>query len=82
MRAVQYNTVFLTSVYFIVYFFKSLVLLASVSLCFNGPHLTLALPYFSAWIGIKSSIKFGTCEIFDIIMSRKLNVENRCEFGI
>lgn len=81
MRAVQYNTVFLTSVYFIVYFFKSLVLLASVSLCINGPHPTPALPFFSAWIG-KSSIKIGTCEIFDIIMSRKLNVENRCEFGI
>lgn len=56
------------------YFFKFLVLLASVSLCINGPHLTLALLIFSAWIGIKSSIKFGTCEIFDIIMSRKLDV--------
>lgn len=65
------------------YFFKSLVLfLANVYLCINGPHLTLALPYFSAWIGIKSLLKFGTCEVFDIVMSRKLNVENRCEFGV
>lgn len=55
----------------------SLVLLASVYLCINGPQLTLALPYFSAWIGIKSLLKLGTCEIFDVIMSRKLNVENR-----
>lgn len=50
-------------------------------LCINSRHPTLALPYFSAWIGIKPLLKFGTCEMFGIIMSRKLNVEIDVNLG-